>query len=119
MDNETAQVLVTPTELSIEQGGTGTYDVRLVAAPGADETVTITVASTIAGVNVTGNTTLTFNASNYNVSQTVTIAVPASTAARAGASGDVTNTLATDAATGGYTGVTASDVQVTVTAAGS
>ena len=119
LDNETAQVLVTPTALSIVQGGTGTYEVRLVAAPGADETVTITVASTIAGVNIASDAVLTFTASDYNVAQTVTIAVPASTAARAGSAGDVTNTLTTTATTGGYSAVTAGGVEVTVTAAGS
>ena len=54
---------------------------RLVASPGADETVTITVASAVLGVNVASDAVVTFTASNYDDYQPVTIAVPASTAA--------------------------------------
>ena len=113
VDDETAQVLVSPTALSIAQGASKTFDVSLTKAPDAGETVTITVQ---AAAGLTGTTELTFNAGNWENAQTVTIGALSGTTPGALT---VTNTLSsstTDGSGEGYDGVTVPDVTVTVTA---
>ena len=117
MDDETAQIVLTPAGLSIAQGGSDSYTVGLTQAPAAGETVTISV-SAAAGLNVTGGAVLTFTAGDWETAQTVTIGVPASTGA---GPLNVTHSLDTE---GGdspvYTdNAAAGTVAVTVTAAGS
>ena len=71
-DDETAGVTVTPTSLTIGEGGSGTYTVVLDTQPTGDVTVTI--------VDPTDNTdvkaepaALTFTTINWNSAQTVTV----------------------------------------------
>ena len=71
-DDETAGVTVTPTSLTIGEGGSGTYTVALDTQPSGDVTVTI--------VDPTDNTdvkaepaALTFTTTNWNSAQTVTV----------------------------------------------
>ena len=71
-DDETAGVTVTPTSLTIGEGGSGTYTVVLDTQPSGDVTVTI--------VNPTDNTdvtaepaALTFTTTNWDTAQTVTV----------------------------------------------
>ena len=71
-DDETAGVTVTPTSLTIGEGGSGTYTVVLDTQPTGDVTVTI--------VDPTDNTdvkaepaALTFTTTNWNSAQTVTV----------------------------------------------
>ena len=77
-DDDVAGLKVLPSVLTVSEGGTGTYTVRLNAAPTA--TVTVTVAAASAKVTAdtdTGTpgdqTTLSFNATNWNTAQTVTV----------------------------------------------
>ena len=99
-------ITVAPDTLVVDEGGSNTFDVTLVAAPTA--AVAITVASN--NTNVTVNpTSLTFSATNYNTAQTVTVTM----AANPSPNGTATLTLA---ATGGnYAGLTAT-VAVTANA---
>ena len=70
-DDETAGVVVSPTSLTIDEGGTATYTVRL-SAPPATGSATVTIAATGA-VGVTVDTsTLTFSTTTWNTAQTVT-----------------------------------------------
>ena len=70
-DDETAGVVVSPTSLTIDEGGTATYTVRL-SAPPATGNATVTIAATGA-VGVTVDTsTLTFSGTTWNTAQTVT-----------------------------------------------
>ena len=112
VDDETAQVLVTPTALSIAQGAEGTFRVRLTQAPGTGETVTIS-SSGAGGLNILGGSVLTFTASDWTA-KSVRIGVPQSTEP---GSLTVTTQLTTSATSGGYSGASVSDVTVTVTAA--
>ena len=117
VDDETAQVVVTPAALSIEQGAQGTVQVRLTQAPGASETVTISSVGA-AGLNILGGAVLTFTASDW-AAKTITIGVPPNTPTTSPLT--VTTSLTTTETTSGegYEGETVSDVTVTVTAASS
>ncbi len=77
-DDDLAGLKVSPSALTVAEGGTGTYTVRLNAAPTA--AVTVTVAAATAKVTAdtdTGTpgdqTTLSFDATNWNTAQTVTV----------------------------------------------
>ena len=68
-----ASVRITPTELSLGEGGEdGTYSVVLGTNPGAEAEVTVTPASGDSGA-ATVSDPLNFNASNWNVPQSVTV----------------------------------------------
>ncbi len=109
-DDEKAGVVVSRTALSVEEGGTVTYTVRLTTAPSADETVTINLAGT--GVNLNA-TSLEFTANNFETVQTVTV-----TGHVDGDDGDdaatVVHTVVSAGGTTTYDGVTASTVEITV-----
>ncbi len=66
----TPRVVVTPTALTIEEGRSGTYTVKLNTAPSAN--VTVTVGGESGEVTVTGSP-LTFTPGNYDTAQTVTV----------------------------------------------
>jgi hypothetical protein len=68
-DDDTQEILVNPTDLTVTEGGTATFSVSLAAAP--EDSVTVTIG-TAGGVSISP-TTLTFTAANYNVPQTVTV----------------------------------------------
>ena len=75
-DDDTAGVTVTPTELFVVEGGSGSYRVALGTQPSAD--VTVTVAGH-AGTNITlsGDTltddALTFTSDSWATAQTVRV----------------------------------------------
>ena len=103
---QTADLIFTPTALSVDEGGTADYEVRLSSQPTADVTVTI---SGHEGTDVALNKTmLTFTMADYNTAQTVTV-----TAAQDEYGYDDTVTLTHSAADGGYDGVSR-DYVVTV-----
>ena len=108
-DDETAGVTVTPTSLTISEGGSGMYTVKLNTQPSGDVTVTVNDPTDNSDVTA-GPASLTFTAGNWNSTQTVTVSADEdadSTQDRA----TVTHTV-----TGGdYGSVTASGVSVTVT----
>ena len=64
------RVVVSPTELAVTEGGTGTYTVVLSGAPTAN--VTVTATSPNPAVTV-GTRDLTFTTSNWNTPQTMTV----------------------------------------------
>ena len=71
-DNDSPSVIVSETALSVPEGGSATYTVRLGTQPTDD--VTITVASPTGDDDLTASPdTLTFTNSNWSMQQTVTI----------------------------------------------
>ena len=77
-DDDLAGLKVSPAALTVSEGGTGTYTVRLNAAPTATVTVTVAAASAKATADTdTGTpgdqTMLSFDATNWNTAQTVTV----------------------------------------------
>ncbi|MFI9595863.1 glycoside hydrolase family 6 protein [Nonomuraea sp. NPDC052265] len=67
-------LLVTPTSVTVPEGGTATYTVKLAAQPSANVTVTSTAGSGDADLTVSGGGSLTFTPANWNTAQTVTLA---------------------------------------------
>ena len=109
-DHDAPALVVDPTSLTVAEGGSATYTVRLATQPSATVTVAITGQ---AGTDLTlGATSLTFNPSGSNLwstAQTVTVS--------AGHDDDTSNDAATlvhTASGGDYAGETA-NVAVTVT----
>ena len=70
-DDETAELIVTPVSLPVQEGGTDTFDVKLATQPIAD--VTVTVASDDPGAATVAPTPLTFTTLNWSTAQTVTV----------------------------------------------
>ena len=113
-DNDTAGVTISETALSIDEGGSATYTVKLDTEPTEDVTVAIAGHSgtdiTLSGATVS-NDALTFTSDNWDTAQTVTVT--------AGEDGDAVDeeeaTLAHSASGGGYEEVTAGGVTVTIT----
>ncbi len=101
-------VEIYPTELTMAEDDSDTYTVVLTMQPTADVTVTVTVPS---GEDFTVNPSpLTFTDQNWDTPQTVTVASSADTD-----TDDDEATLTHTVSGGGYQGVTADDVEVTVT----
>ena len=69
-DNDTPGVTVEPTTLSVNEGSSSTYTVKLNTEP--THNVTVTVGGASGEVSVTGSP-LTFTTSNYGTAQTVTV----------------------------------------------
>ena len=108
-DDETAGVTVTPTSLTVDEGGTNTYTVKLDTEPTA--AVTVTIVDPTDNTDVTANPArLTFTTSDWDTAQTVTV----SAAEDDDASRD-TATVTHTVAGGDYASITASSVSVTVT----
>ena len=107
-DNDTRGVTVSPTSLTINEGGTGTYSVKLGTQPTAEVTVTVNDPT---NTDVTADpATLTFTTSNWATAQTVTVS--------ATEDGDASQDTATVTHTfggGDYASFAASNVTVTVT----
>ncbi len=98
---------VAPTELTVVEGGSGSYTVVLHTKPSASVTVTVGGAS---GDVSAAPSSLTFTTATWNVPVTVTVSAAADEDAEAEAA--VTLTHAT--AGGGYDDATLSDVSVSV-----
>ncbi|MEV5436819.1 glycoside hydrolase family 48 protein [Streptomyces sp. NPDC052682] len=71
-------VVASPTQLGVQQGKTGTYEVKLSKQPAANVTVTTARASGNSQLTVTGGASLTFTPQNWNTAQKVTITAAAS-----------------------------------------
>ena len=107
-DNDERGVTVTPTELTVDEGGSVSYTVVLDTEPAADVTVEIQVPDNAdIAVDKTG---LTFTADNWNTPQTV--AVTAAQDDDAVTNDPVTITHAVSG--GDYQDVTAAGVEVTI-----
>ena len=107
-ENDTAGVTVTPTMLTVVEGESGTYTVRLNTEPTGDVTVTV---GGVSGDVTVSPTPLTFTTSNWGTAQTVTVSAAEDDDAVADAPVTLTHTVTG----GGYSGITVSDVVVTVT----
>ena len=108
-DNDERGVLISPTSLTLPEGGDETYTVVLTSQPTGEVTVTPSLAS--GDTDVTAGAVLTFDATTWDQAQTVTVS--------AGQDADATNDTAVIAhaisgADYGEGGVTADDVSVTV-----
>jgi rhodanese-related sulfurtransferase len=80
-------ILVTSTNLSVPEGGTSTFQVKLAGMPAADVSVAVARTSGDADITVQTGTNLTFTTGNWDTYQTVTLA--------AAEDADVTNGVAT------------------------
>ena len=91
---------VTPTSLTIDEGGTGTYTVELNTQPTA--AVTVTINDPTDNTDVTASPArLTFSTSNWSTAQTVTVS-----AAEDGDASQDTATVTHTVAGGDYGSVT-------------
>ena len=107
-DNDERGVVVTPTALTVDEGGSGSYTIGLDSEPTADVTVTIQVPDN-ADMAV-DQTELTFTADNWNTPQTVTVTAMQDDDAIT----DEPVTLTHAVRGGDYEGVTAAGVVVTI-----
>ena len=107
-DDDTRGVTVTPTSLTIDEGGSGSYTVVLNTQPTGDVTVSATVEPA-AMLPMLTITTLTFTASNWDTAQTVTLSGGQDTDAV-----DETATVSHAVSGADYDEVTADSVSVTV-----
>ncbi|GAA5077984.1 glycoside hydrolase family 48 protein [Thermocatellispora tengchongensis] len=76
-DNDSTQaqaLVVTPTAVSVPEGSTAIYSVRLAAQPSGNVTVTSTAGTGDNDITVSSGASLTFTASNWNTAQNVTLA---------------------------------------------
>ena len=88
------RLVVTPAELALEEGSTGSYTVALGGSPAAGATVKVTATSANSAVRVDSDGTprtrvLNFTSANWNTAQTVTV-----TAANDGDAADEFSTIA-------------------------
>ena len=109
-DDETAGVSITPTKLTIAEGGSDAYQVVLTSQPAHDVTVTITHSGD--GDIGMDHQELTFTGSDWETAQAVTVSAAQDDDAR-----DDTATLShtVSSTDGDYNGIAASEVAVTVT----
>ncbi|MEV0456911.1 glycoside hydrolase family 6 protein [Catellatospora methionotrophica] len=70
----TVSLVVSPTSVSVPEGGTATYAVRLSAQPSGNVTVATTAGSGDTNLTVSSGSSLTFTTSNWNTNQNVTLA---------------------------------------------
>ncbi len=106
-DNDKAGVTVTPTELTVDEGGSGTYTVVLTSEPTGPVTVTPTSSD---GGAATVSGALGFTAANWDTPQTVTVSGVEDEDSLA----DMMATVSHQVSGGDYGGVTADSVSVTV-----
>ena len=106
------RVSVTPVAVTVEEGGTGSYAVVLTAAPTAG---TVTVTPTSGDENVaTVSAALTFDTTDWNVPQTVTVTGLDDAVDNPGDSRKVAVTHAVTGTGTGYEGAVAATVSVAV-----
>ena len=109
-DDDSAGVTVTPTSLTIPEGGGLAYRVMLTSRPSHDVTVTVTHSGDRdIGID---DQELTFTDSDWNQAQTVAVTAAQDDDARDDAA-SLSHTVAS--ADGDYNGITVSEVEVTVT----
>ena len=109
VDDDTAGVTIAPTTLTLREGSSDTYTVKLDSQPSASAMVMVTAPL---GTDVsTDRRSLRFTRTTWNVAQTVN--VTAATDADAVADDEVT--ISHSVSGGGYGSVSVEDVEVTVT----
>ena len=108
-DNDDGAVTVSKTAMTLAEGESGTYTVVLDDKPAGD--VTVDLSHNSSDRFTLSATSLTFTPDNYNTPQTVTVTA----ADKAFDDGDVTVSIGHRPRGGGYDGVTADSVALTVT----
>ncbi|MEW9549910.1 glycoside hydrolase family 6 protein [Nonomuraea sp. NPDC050783] len=74
-DATTSQsIIVTPTAVTVPEGSTAAYTVRLATQPSGNVSVTSTAGSGDSDITVQSGGSLTFTSANWNTAQTVTLA---------------------------------------------
>ncbi|WP_345561382.1 glycoside hydrolase family 6 protein [Nonomuraea rosea] len=96
-------ILVTPASVTVPEGATATYTVRLAAQPTSNVTVTSAAGSGDTNITVSSGASLTFTSANWSTPQTVTLA----------AAQDTDNTNGTRPITVASTGLTSRTVTAT------
>ncbi|MFQ6147529.1 glycoside hydrolase family 48 protein [Streptomyces seoulensis] len=71
-------VVASPTQLGVQQGKSGTFDVKLSKQPSANVTVSTARTDGNTGLSVTGGSSLTFTPANWSTAQKVTVTGDAS-----------------------------------------
>lgn len=74
IENDEPRLVLSQNNVSLVEGGTGTFQVSLATAPASNVTVTVARSSGDADLNVTGGAVLSFTPQNFATAQTVTIA---------------------------------------------
>ncbi|MFN8373153.1 MAG: Calx-beta domain-containing protein [Anaerolineae bacterium] len=113
-DDDVAGVIVTPTTVTVtENGPVQTYTVVLTSQPFPGETVTV-ATSGYNGVWIAVTPNVTFDASNWNVPQTVTVSAVDNFLDDDTRTTTITNTVTSNQATAYSGSVTAAPVDVTI-----
>ena len=107
-DDDVRRVVVSPTRLTIDEGGSEAYTVRLTAEPSSDVKVAVDVPSDVP-LEVEP-VTLTFTSDNWSTEQSVTVTVTDDDDAVMHEDVELTHSVGG----GGYDGVTAAPVAVTL-----
>ena len=107
-DDDVRGVVVSPTRLTIDEGASGRYTVRLTAEPSSDVKVAVDVPSDVP--LAVEPVTLTFTADNWSTEQSVTVTVTDDADAVMHEDVELTHSVGG----GGYDGVTAAPVAVTL-----
>ncbi len=118
-DDDTAGVTVSETTLTVAEGNSSTYTVRLDALPASDVVITVSSDNTDVTVDTDGatsgnETTLTFTTSNWSTAQTVTVQA-AQDADAANAAAAIAHAVDASRSANEYDLVTVAGVRVTVT----
>ncbi|MGW7268656.1 glycoside hydrolase family 48 protein [Streptomyces sp. NPDC054842] len=71
-------VVASPAQLGVQQGKSGTFDVKLSTQPSANVAVSVARTGGNTGLSVTGGSSLTFTPSNWNTAQKVTVTADSS-----------------------------------------
>ena len=75
-DNDTVGVMIDPTTLTVTEGSSKSYAVKLTSQPAGDVTVTVSghsgTGAALSGMTLTNNV-LTFTTANWSTAQTVTV----------------------------------------------
>nr|MBF2755400.1 hypothetical protein [Gammaproteobacteria bacterium AqS3] len=102
-DNDMLGLVLTPASLTVNEGGSNTFTVRLEALPSGDVMVALAQSGTAnADVSITP-ASLDFTTTNWNAAQTVTVSAEQDTDSDADMA-----TIALSASGGGYAGITGS-----------
>ena len=72
-DNDELQIMVSDNSISVPEAGDGTFSVRLTAAPVDSLAVSVSRSDGDSDVSVTDGASLTFDSSNWNTAQAVTV----------------------------------------------
>ncbi len=73
VDNDEPQLVVSTSSLTLNEGGSNTFTVRLASAPAGNTLVSVARTSGDSDVSVSGGASLTFTTGNFATPQTVTI----------------------------------------------